>query len=171
MCSSDLPESEIFKRAVEATPGARIEDEHLVMPMIRQQRTEQALEPSTRGGVFYLPEGSKDIKYFKGNEDLYGGTQSISGETAFSNPLFVKGSVGGKAPEVAFEALHGKGAMKKLDDDIFQVVNENWLRKKDPELYYERVADLLKSYGVDHADPGLAEYIVDRKSTRLNSSH
>jgi hypothetical protein len=156
-----LPKTEMFARAVENTPGARIEDGSLVMPVARRQMSVQHNQPSVRGGVFYLPEGDKRLSYYNGT-GYYGGQDKIAGETAFNNPLFVKGATGGKAPEAAFATLSGKDAMKKLDRDVFSAVNErHWMSRQDPDIYRERVGNLLADYG---ADPDIADYLIRNSS-------
>jgi hypothetical protein len=152
-----LPETSEFLRAVETTPGARIEEGSLVMPVVRGQKPEQELSQSVRGGVFYLPKGDKNARYYGGSWN-YGGNQKIQGETAFNNPLVVKGATGGKAPETAFAMLNGKDALKKLQKDVQSVINEQmWMTRQDPSLYQERVENLLESYG---ADPSIASYLI-----------
>lgn len=159
-----LPQTEMFARAVENTPGARVEDGSLVMPIARRQMSVQHNQPSVRGGVFYLPEGDKRLSYYNGT-GYYGGQDKISGETAFNNPLFVKGATGGKAPEAAFATLKSKDAMNKLDRDVFSVVNEkHWMSKQDPDIYRERVGNLLADYG---SDPDIADYLI-RNSNQGN---
>ena len=159
-----LPQSREFTRAVEATPGARIEEGSLVMPVSRGQKPEQNLSPSVREGVFYLPHGDKRLSYYGGTYH-YGGPEKITGETAFNNPLFIKGATGGKAPEAAYSNLYGKDAFKKLESDVRSVVNEQyWMSKQDPSLYEERVANLLSEYG---ANPDMASHII-RNSTEGN---
>lgn len=159
-----LPKTDLFARAVENTPGARIEDGSLVMPVARRQMSAQHNQPSVRGGVFYLPEGDKRLSYYNGT-GYYGGQDRISGETALNNPLFVKGATGGKAPEAAYAALKSKDAMKKMDRDVFSAVNEKyWMSKQDPDIYRERVGNLLADYG---SDPEIADYLI-RNSTQGN---
>lgn len=121
---SKLPADDMFKRAVANTPGAKIDGDALVMPLTRRQRPEQELEESVRGGVFYLPKGSKDARFYNGkNENFaYGGTQPIEGETAIKAPLFVKGATGGKAPEAAFDSLLGKGSYQNMRTDALRSV-------------------------------------------------
>jgi hypothetical protein len=116
-----LPEHPEFAQAVANTPGAQITEEGLRMSLARQQKPEQEAMESVRGGVFYLPEGSKNMKHYKPSEySLYGGSQPISGETMLHNPLFVKGATGGKAPEAAYDQLKGKSAYQKMRQDAVQ---------------------------------------------------
>jgi hypothetical protein len=117
-----LPNNETFEAAVRNTPGASIQDGSLVMAIQRNQHPDQALEESIRGGVFYLPQGSKDAKFYTGTGHNfgYGGTEKIAGETAVNNPLFVKGATGGKAPETAFDQLNGKGAYQSMRSEALR---------------------------------------------------
>lgn len=117
-----LPTDDIFRKAVENTPGASITDEGLVMNVMRKQKPQQAETESVRGGVFYLPEGSTSMKYYGGG-NAYGGTEKISGETLYKNPLFVKGATGGKAPEAAYEQIMGKDALKTMQADVNSIIS------------------------------------------------
>jgi hypothetical protein len=118
-----LPTDDVFKKAVENTLGASITDEGLVMNVMRKQKPQQAETESVRGGVFYLPEGSTSMKYYGGG-NAYGGTEKISGETLYKNPLFVKGATGGKAPEAAYEQIMGKDALKTMQDDVNSIISD-----------------------------------------------
>jgi hypothetical protein len=118
-----LPTDDVFRKAVENTPGASITDEGLVMNVMRKQKPQQAETESVRGGVFYLPEGSTSMKYYGGG-NAYGGTEKISGETLYKNPLFVKGATGGKAPEAAYEQIMGKDALKTMQDDVNSIISD-----------------------------------------------
>jgi hypothetical protein len=142
--------NEILQRAVPNTAGAEFVDDALRMRVMRQQLPEQAGEASVRGGVFYLPEGSPYARYYNssgtaGAGNYYGGSERIAGETAFYNPLVVKGQTGGKAPEQAFMQLKGKDAFKQLERDIHSTmfgvpkeikeeVTTQFLEKYAPEL-------------------------------------
>jgi hypothetical protein len=117
-----LPTDDVFRKAVENTPGASITDEGLVMNVMRKQKPQQAETESVRGGVFYLPEGSTSMKYYGGG-NAYGGTEKISGETLYKNPLFVKGATGGKAPEAAYEQIMGKDGLKTMQSDVNNIIS------------------------------------------------
>lgn len=156
-----LPKLEAFEQAVKNTPGASIQNESLIMPLVRKQMAAQHGMPSVRGGVFYLPEGDRRLSHYSGS-GYYGGQDKISGETAVLNPLFVKGATGGRAPEAAYASLMGKEAMKKLDKDVFSAVNDKyWMQKKDPELYSERIKNLLSDYG---SDPTISDYLIENSN-------
>lgn len=157
--SVNLPKSEEFISAIQNTPTAQITDEGLLLRVQRNQMPEQAGKESVRTGVFYLPEGSSNARYYKAATAGYGGKESIAGETLLKNPLFVKGATGGKAPEMAFDAVKGKGALKGLDDDVSRIVmGSSFIKQKDPELYKEMVAEFLQKYG---SDPNTAGYIIN----------
>lgn len=157
--SVNLPNSEEFISAVQNTPTAQITDEGLLLRVQRYQMPEQAGKKSVRTGVFYLPEGSSNARYYKAATAGYGGREAIAGETLLKNPLFVKGATGGKAPEMAFDAVKGKGALKELDDDVSRIVmGSSFIKQKDPELYKEMVAEFLQKYG---SDPNTAGYIIN----------
>lgn len=117
-----LPKGDLFRDAVKETPGAAITKDGVALRVSRAQKPEQAYEPSTRGGVFYLPEGDKNMAHYRRQGSTYGGSENISGETMFKRPLFVKGATGGKAPEAAYDELLGKGAIKELDRAVHNAV-------------------------------------------------
>jgi hypothetical protein len=62
------------------------------------------------------------MKYYGGG-NAYGGTEKISGETLYKNPLFVKGATGGKAPEAAYEQIMGKDALKTMQADVNSIIS------------------------------------------------
>jgi hypothetical protein len=122
---SRLPDSDLFRQAVKNTPGAAIDAEALTMPVMRRQKPEQEMSESVRGGVFYLPEGSPQAKFYNtgtksGSQNSYGGSDLIQGDTAIKAPLFVKGATGGKAPETAYDTLLGKGAYQDMRTDALK---------------------------------------------------
>ena len=154
-----LPSSPEFTSAVENTPGARITEDGLAIRLQRNQVPQQAGQESVRTGVFYLPEGSTNSRYYKNATAGYGGKEEIIGETLLKNPLFVKGATGGKVPEMAFDAINGKGALKGLDEDVSRIVSgSSFIRQKDPALFREMVGEFLQKYG---SDPATASYIID----------
>ena len=156
-----LPEDEIFTQAVANTPGARITDEGLFMNLQRGQKPEQEAMESVRGGVFYLPEGSSNMKHYKKGD--YGGQQMIEGETLINNPLFVKGATGGKAPEAAYDKLMGKGAYQKMRQEALQasgVMNlyGGGLTEADKA---ERIVRTLQEHGIEeHIAPDMARNML-----------
>lgn len=160
---TEMPVDPVFMAAVENTPGARVDDEGLHMRLVRWQKPEQEAGRAIRTGVFYLPEGSGNARHYRsapGGDDgqSYGGSVKMDGDTLIRRPLFVRGATGGKAPEAAYAALRGKDAMKKLDSDVFGVVNERaWMTRQGADIYQERVENLLRYYG---ADPKLAADII-----------
>lgn len=159
------PVSDVLKQAVGNTPSASIDaDGHLVLKVLRNQLPDQEMVESVRGGVFYLPEGSKYARYYNGTtNNNYGGRQAIEGETAFKNPLVVRGQTGGKAPENAYNQLMGdKKAYKNLEADVMQVINASWMRNKDLQAYY----DLVNRYLDKHAPEmkNYADYILANSS-------
>lgn len=156
-----LPEHPEFAQAVSNTPGAQITDEGLLMRVARGQKPEQEAMESVRGGVFYLPEGSSNMKHYKKGD--YGGQQAISGETMLHNPLFVKGATGGKAPEAAYDQLRGKGAYQKMRQEALQAsgvmnLQGGGLTTADKA---ERIARTLQEHGIpDHIAPDMAFNIL-----------
>jgi hypothetical protein len=143
-----LPTDDIFRKAVENTPGAMVTDEGLVMNLMRKQKPQQAETESVRGGVFYLPEGSASMKHY-GGTNYYGGTEKVAGETLYKNPLVVKGATGGKAPEMAYEQLMGKDGYKAMQDDVQKAAfsgSQN-MRNDLVEQFLENYAPDLSGYG------------------------
>lgn len=115
--AANAGKNQMLRQAAGNTPGASFVDDVLHMNVTRHQLPEQAGEMSTRGGVFYLPESSPYARYYKkggtaGN--WYGGGETVAGETALYNPLFVKGQTGGKAPEAAYAELFSKKELADL---------------------------------------------------------
>jgi hypothetical protein len=159
--ATTLPKNDIFSQAVANTPNARITDEGLYMNLMRKQKPEQAMTESVRSGVFYLPEGSANIKHY-GGSNSYGGTEKIAGETLYKNPLFVKGSTGGKAPEMAYAQLTDKNQLKILQDDVFKAVNSGSSNMRD-----DLIQQFLEKHAPDLTD--YASYIADnsRKGNQL----
>jgi hypothetical protein len=156
---TNLPQSSEFISAVQNTPNAQITNEGLLMRVQRNQVPEQSGMESVRTGVFYLPEGSGNARYYSGTGagKYYGGTEKITGETLLRNPLFIKGATGGKAPEVAYDAIKGKGAIKELDEDVSRILSLSFIKRNDPRTYFEAVEGFLSKYG---GDPSTAENIV-----------
>lgn len=154
-----LPRSEEFISAVANTPKAAITENGLLMNVQRRQSADQALEPSVRGGVFYLPEGDKGMRHYTGKTG-YGGGEKIAGQTLVQNPLFVKGATGGKAPESAYDQVAGKGAYQAMRSDALSALG--WGRA-DPE----KVEQFLGKYAPELV--GHADYIIanSRKGNTL----
>jgi hypothetical protein len=145
-----LPTDDIFQKAVANTPNAQITEDGLLLNVMRKQKPQQAMTESVRGGVFYLPEGASQVKYYGGKDSMYGGTEVIEGQTLYKNPLFVKGATGGKAPETAYDQILGKGSYEAMRTDA--------LRVRHPEL----ISD--KRYNLSDAitpDDFLAKYAPD----------
>jgi len=147
-----LPADDIFRKAVENTPGATVTDEGLVMNLMRKQKPQQAETESVRGGVFYLPEGSASMKHY-GGTNYYGGTEKIAGETLYKNPLVVKGATGGKAPEEAYAQLTSKDGLKEMQDDVFKAVNSG-----SPNMRSDLVEQFLAKHAPDLE--GYSNYIM-----------
>lgn len=156
----NLPKTEEFVNAVQNTPTAQITEEGLLLRLQRGQQPAQSGKESVRTGVFYLPEGSSNARWYSKTKPgvYYGGEEKIAGETLLRNPLFVKGATGGKVPEVAYETVVGKGGIKELDNEVSRILSMDFIKRKDPELYYEEVGKFLSKYG---SDPSKARYIVE----------
>lgn len=158
--ATTLPTDDIFKQAVANTPTARMTDEGLYINVMRKQKPEQAMTESVRSGVFYLPEGSTNIKHYGGSTS-YGGTDKITGETLYKNPLFVKGATGGKAPETAYTQLTDKDQLKLMQADLMKAISG------PQDIKYDLVEQFLNKHAPDLSD--YASYIYDnsRKGNQL----
>lgn len=146
-----LPKSDEFINAVRGTQNASITPEGLNMSLVRYQKPEQELSESVRTGVFYLPEGSANAKYYKNKGTLksgnpYGGEDLIQGETIYKNPLFVKGATGGKAPEEAYKQLLGKDKFNEFQTQVRQAASAPY--KMREEVAY----DFLQRYAPEISD-------------------
>lgn len=139
----DLPTDETFVQAVANTPGAEITEDGLVLDLTRYQPEEQSGGQAIRTGVFYLPTGSANEKHYKSGKTGYGGKVKVQGETLIRNPLFVKGSTGGKAPEAAYDAIKGKGAYQKMRSAVLAEINKGWGKKPTEE----DVSNVLEAHG------------------------
>lgn len=151
--NKSLPSGDIFDDAVRNTKGAAITDDGLLMRVARSQKPEQGNMESVRGGVFYLPEGAQQMKYYSTGRNGYGGNEKISGETLLRNPIFSKGGTGGKAPESAYDSLLGKGAYQKMRSEALDV---NWGRRSGGGIDIE---DFLSKYAPDMS--GMGQYILE----------
>ena len=158
--ATTLPKNDIFIQAVANTPAARMSEEGLHLNLMRKQKPEQAMTESVRSGVFYLPEGSANIKHYGGSTS-YGGTDKITGETLYKNPLFVKGATGGKAPEAAYAQLTDKDQLKLLQADVMKAISG------PQDIKYDLVEQFLNKHAPDLSD--YASYIYDnsRKGNQL----
>jgi hypothetical protein len=159
----NLPTSKEFMKAVENEPSAQITEEGLLLNLKRLQNPEQSGMESVRTGVFYLPEGqSANLKHYKGKTG-YGGVEPIEGETLYKNPLFVKGATGGKAPEVAYDQLNGKGSYEAMRSDVLKSYGYN----ANQSQKVESVQGILQKYnGLDADDAyNMAYNIVSNSKT------
>ena len=166
--NSALPVAQEFRQAVSNTPGAAIVDNGLTLRVQRNQLPDQALEDSVRGGVFYLPEGSTNAKYYRsgitGNNNTYGGPERISGETLIANPLFVKGATGGAVPAKAYDLLNGKGSFESMRADALKASGGYGLFiQKDIDAIIKEARKFLDEYAPELKNN--ARYIVE------NSAH
>lgn len=147
---------EILKQAAENTPAASIDaDGHLVVNVIRRQMSDQAGNDSVRGGVFYSPSGNEKGTW-NGKNNYYGGSEKITGDTAYKNPLVVKGKEGGEAPAAAYDQLLGKGSYRSMTKDVNNVTTSGVIYGYDKKL--EMASDFLNKYAPEISN--MAEYIV-----------
>jgi len=140
---TELPlNDEIFINAVDNTKGSKIEDDGLLLNVVRYQTPEQEGEISLRSGIFYLPIEDRNVREYRGGKNGYGGTEKYEGEILLKNPLFIKGATGGKAIENAYDKINGKGSINKLIDDIFKIIMKYKIQPED-------LAELLTKYNED----------------------
>lgn len=135
-----MPTDEAFLDAVRNTPGASIVDDGIIIDLERWQRPEQDNEASVRTGVFYLPRGASQSRYYRGGTGFYGGPVHFTGETLLKAPLAVKGATGGNVPLKAYEALFGREAAKKLEEDcesIMRPYQRSAKANRAMDVYYE----------------------------------
>lgn len=142
-----LPNKTEFTEAISNTPGASITPEGLLVNVSRFQKPEQELAESVRTGVFYLPTGSQQAKYYKGKGTTggaYGGEQSIIGDTLYKNPLFAKGATGGRAPEEAYRQIVPAETYYGMKTDLARTIQA---KDKGSEAYM-----FLEKYAPEIAD-------------------
>ena len=141
-----MPTDDAFLDAVRNTPGARIEDDGIIIDLERWQKPEQDNEASVRTGVFYLPTESSATRYYKGftSTGLYGGSVKFRGETLLKAPLVVRGYTGGEIPLKAYEILKGEQAASELKHDADYLINSF---KRD--VRYDRLRELAEKYGIN----------------------
>lgn len=141
------------KKSIENTPGAKITENGLEIEVERNQHRDQAGTPSARSGVFYQPSGSYR-KYPYLGKGGYGGLEKIKKILMLKNPIFVKGATGGKAPQMAYDSIMGKGAYERMRMYILnEIVFKHTFQQNIP---VENIALILDSYG---GDSSLAERI------------
>ncbi|MFZ2907696.1 MAG: LPD1 domain-containing protein, partial [Minisyncoccia bacterium] len=159
---TQMPTDPVFAEAVANTAGAAITSDGLEIDLVRYQKPEQTGDVSVRTGVFYLPTGSKQERYYR-NGARYGGKVKVQGRTLIKRPLFAKGGTGGKAPEAAYDAIRGKGAYQKMRDAILKGISIHYGQNR---MYaVPQVREVLEQFG---ADPSLA-YEILRYSAQGNT--
>ena len=162
----NFPKDDVFANAVKNTPGAQITNEGLLMRVQRNQKPEQAGEESVRTGVFYLPEGSEQARYYSSGKIGYGGTEKITGETLYKNPLFVKGATGGKAPEAAYDQIMGKDAYKNMRSAVLNSYQYN----ANQSQKIEAIQGILEKYNkIDSDDAYNMAYNIVTNSKQGNT--
>jgi hypothetical protein len=158
--------NEVLQRSIRQTPGASITEEGAFrLPVVRNQLEEQAGEASTRGGVFYLPEKSAYERYYKSGGtagNYYGGSERITGETAFYNPIVVKGQTGGKAPEAAFSQIMGKDALAGMQRDI-----SHYSSGVPKEIQVDAISAFLKQWAPELEPKSYEIWQNSRKGNQL----
>lgn len=162
----NLPKDETFLNAVKNTDGAEITKDGLKLKALRFQTEEQGGMTSVRTGVFYLPsEKSAGAKFYKGSNG-YGGSEKMTGDIVVQKPLFVKGATGGKAPEIAYDTLNGKGAYQNMRSDVLDNVVGYNLKRYEIE---ENLQALLEKYNkIDSAEAYDMAYNIIENSKSSN---
>jgi hypothetical protein len=152
-----LPSDARFRRAVEATPGARISDEGLSLEVLRYQKPEQAGAQAIREGVFYLPATlpAKSVGTYRGpDKSAYGGSEMVRGETLLRAPLAMQGNTGGTVPERAFRELTSAKKLEDLISETRRRATEKHILGRD---YVDSIQDLLARWG---GNPSVAHELV-----------
>lgn len=137
----ELPNNSIFVEAVKNTKGAELTPDGLLINITRYQSENQGGSMSLRTGVFYLPSGSPQEKYYRGGRLGYGGKIKIEGTTLIRRPIFIKGGTGGKAPESAYDVIKGKGSYQKMRSDVLSKIT-GWNKR----VLAEDIAEILTQY-------------------------
>jgi hypothetical protein len=138
-----IPEMPELYDAVKNTEGAEITKDGLIVDLKRQQHPDQGQDYSVRTGVFYQPKGSKNKFSYTGRHG-YGGSELIEGKTLLKRPMVVKGATGGKAPQVAYDKINGKGAYEKMRQDALRIVMKHNKNTRGADIY-----NFLDKYGAD----------------------
>ena len=147
--SSEKPSwipDEKHRKAIEGTPGARLLDEGgFEVEVERNQHPDQAGRPSVRSGVFWQPSGSPNKFPYSGKHG-YGGLEKIKGILKFKNPMFVRGATGGRAPQLAYDAVVGKGSYDKMRNDVLKLVQKDIFGGK---IYEDDIYKILEEFDGD----------------------
>lgn len=139
-----MPDDPLFAEAVSSTPGAQLTPDGLLIDLTRYQKEEQEGASSVRTGVFYLPTGSAQERYYKGGKSGYGGLMRVQGEALIRRPLFAKGATGGKAPEAAYNMLKGKKAYENMRSDVLRSISGFG---KTRQQRVDGIQSVLEKYG------------------------
>ena len=137
-------------QAIENTRGARYTEDGIEVEVERRQHPDQSGATSVRSGVFYQPSGSYNKFPYSGKYG-YGGLEQIKKKLLLKNPLFVKGATGGKAPQMAYDMVKGRGAFEKMNSDVKQN-STPWLFGQinyKPESNVKAIRKLLVRYEGD----------------------
>lgn len=151
-----------FLEAVETTPGAKLTGEGISLDVVRYQKPEQFGEESVRTGVFYLPEAKSPYqRHYTTGKGGYGGGIRTEGRTTYRQPVIVRAASGGKGPELAYDAIKGKGSYQQMRNTVFDKILNRFYNKPTEK----DIADVLKQYG---GNPLLAWSIL-QNSTKGNT--
>ena len=132
------PVDDVIKQAVQNTPGAKLTETGLELPVTRYQRPVQGGSESSRSGVFYGIGDKAEI--FKGvKDDMPGGTQMVSGVTKVQNPFFASGTDYSGSWADAFMKLNPE----KAETITYEVEN---LFAKNPSKWEGLIEDFYKKY-------------------------
>jgi hypothetical protein len=111
--ATDWRADPIVTAAISGTPGARVTEHGLVVPVVRWQQPIQAGAPAIRGGVFYMTPGSAAESAYRAGRNGHGGPMRVRGDIRCARPLVVAGAVG-KVYRRALDNLLGRGAWDRL---------------------------------------------------------
>lgn len=158
---TNLPDTQEFKDAISGTSGAKLTPDGLELDVLRRQSPKQGGEESVRSGVFYLPSKAKGQFNYSGTHG-YGGSEKIEGRTLVKAPLFVKGATGGKAPQIAYDQIKGKGSYDSMRSEVLGRINK-WNQSNEDKVV--EVQNLLEKYNeIDSGDAYDIAYNIVRNS-------
>lgn len=157
-----------LREAVSNTPGAKITDEGVELPLVRFQKSAQANQPSTRGAVQYSTPGFH-MNYNKTAGTImegYGGAQKIEGSSLFKNPLVIETHfMGGDSISKAAKSLVGENEMKLVFEQARGVSNKahNLFKKNNKSVTREDAVQSINQFLEEHAPElaGQGEYLLD----------
>jgi DNA topoisomerase-1 len=155
-----------FQEALASTKDATSDENGIHLKVTRYQKGEQEGESSIRDGVFFIPHQEKSYKGYKTPvrkepDAYYGGSHKFTGEKHLKSPIIVKASTGGRAPEAAYIALHGRNKFEAMNNACSSILGINIYsnnQRLSREDKIQNIQNVLDEYG---GNTNLAEYIYN----------